>query len=50
MTLRDQGIYLEGNKFGLVMYILFYGAIMIPSCVYGYVVEWFKMEKKWGTK
>jgi biofilm PGA synthesis N-glycosyltransferase PgaC len=48
--LEEQGLKTPRNLSGLLGYILFYGAIMQPACVVGYVKELFKTPKNWGTK
>jgi biofilm PGA synthesis N-glycosyltransferase PgaC len=45
-----QNLTVRRNPFGLLMYTLFYGVVLQPGCVMGYVAELFKMRKRWGTK
>ncbi len=45
-----QGLKVRKNLIGFLVYALFYGAIMQPACVVGYLKEIFKMKKNWGTK
>lgn len=48
--LKAQGLKTPRNLSGFLGYLLFYGAIMQPACVVGYVKELFKTPKNWGTK
>ncbi|WP_205746379.1 glycosyltransferase [Dyella amyloliquefaciens] len=45
-----QDLKVRRNPFGLLMYTLFYGVVLQPGCVMGYVAEVFRMRKRWGTK
>lgn len=45
-----QGLKVRRNRFGFFVYALFYGAVLQPACVVGYIKEVFNMPKKWGTK
>jgi len=45
-----QNLVVRRNPFGLLMYTLFYGVVLQPGCVMGYVAELFKTRKRWGTK
>lgn len=47
---RAQNLKVRHNPFGLMMYTLFYGVVLQPGCVMGYVAELLKMRKRWGTK
>jgi len=46
-----QGLKVRKNLFGFVFYTLFYGMILQPACVLGYLKELIMYKKKsWGTK
>lgn len=47
---RAQDLKVRHNPFGLLMYTLFYGVVLQPGCVMGYVAEVLKLRKQWGTK
>lgn len=38
------------NKSGFIFYILAYGMILQPACVWGYLTELMMRQKYWGTK
>lgn len=38
------------NYFGFIFYILAYGIVLQPACVWGYISEIFNLRKHWGTK
>ena len=38
------------NTLGLMIYGLFYGLILQPACLWGYVSELLQLPKNWGTK
>ena len=38
------------NIFGLIFYVMAYGIVLQPACVWGYISEIFKLKKHWGTK
>jgi biofilm PGA synthesis N-glycosyltransferase PgaC len=47
----EQGLKVRRNVLGFVFYALFYGIILQPACVLGYIHEVIKGSKKnWGTK
>ncbi|WP_246327087.1 glycosyltransferase [Burkholderia guangdongensis] len=46
----EQGLKVRRNKFGFVIYSLFYGLVLQPACVVGYVQEFVTRSKRWGTK
>lgn len=45
-----QGLKIRKNIFGFLFYLLPYGLILQPACVYGYFSEFFGIKKTWGTK
>jgi biofilm PGA synthesis N-glycosyltransferase PgaC len=47
---RSQGLKVRRNLLGFVIYALLYGAILQPACLAGYFMEFFKVQKRWGTK
>jgi biofilm PGA synthesis N-glycosyltransferase PgaC len=49
-TFIKENISIRSNLFGFIFYILAYGLILQPACVYGYVSELFGLKKVWGTK
>ena len=46
----SQGLEVRRNWIGLVIYVLFYGLILQPACVVGYIQEFITRSKRWGTK
>lgn len=38
------------NFFGFFFYMIAYGIVLQPACVWGYLSELFKFKKVWGTK
>ena len=38
------------NLFGFIFYVIAYGIVLQPACVWGYISEIFKLKKHWGTK
>lgn len=46
----QEGLKVRSNIFGLFFYVLAYGMILQPACVYGYFSEFFNLRKTWGTK
>lgn len=46
----DQGLKVRRNPVGFIVYALFYGLILQPACVIGYVKEMLSLRKNWGTK
>ena len=38
------------NYLGFIFYILAYGIVLQPACVWGYISEIFNLRKHWGTK
>lgn len=47
---EEQGLKVRKNVFGFITYVLFYGMILQPASLLGYVKELFNAKKKWGTK
>lgn len=47
---KAQGLKVRRNPVGFVMYALFYGIVLQPGCVVGYLSELFNLRKRWGTK
>lgn len=48
---KRQGLRVRKNIFGFVFYALFYGMVLQPACVLGYIKEIIMYKKKsWGTK
>lgn len=46
----QEGLKIRANLSGFIFYILAYGIILQPACVYGYLSEIFRLRKNWGTK
>ena len=46
----EQSLHIRTNVSGLFFYMLAYGIILQPSCVWGYVSELLMVQKRWGTK
>lgn len=46
----EQGLKVRRNVFGFVLYSMFYGLILQPACVVGYMQEFVTRGKRWGTK
>jgi biofilm PGA synthesis N-glycosyltransferase PgaC len=47
---RAQGLKVRRNPIGFVVYALFYGVVLQPGCVLGYLSEMLNLRKRWGTK
>jgi len=47
---KAQGLKVRRNPVGFMMYALFYGIVLQPGCVVGYLSELFNLRKRWGTK
>jgi len=47
---RAQGLKVRRNPIGFVVYALFYGVVLQPGCVLGYLSEMLNLRKHWGTK
>ncbi len=46
----EQGLKVRKNPFAFGFYALFYGIILQPACLLGYLSEFTGMRKIWGTK
>ncbi|MCL2021429.1 MAG: glycosyltransferase [Betaproteobacteria bacterium] len=46
----EQGLKVRKNFLGFMCYTLFYSLVLQPACVTGYIQEFFRRAKKWGTK
>jgi biofilm PGA synthesis N-glycosyltransferase PgaC len=46
----EQGLKVRRNVLGLIFYSLFYGLVLQPACVAGYLQEFVTRGKRWGTK
>lgn len=47
---RAQGLKVRRNPIGFLVYALFYGVVLQPGCVLGYLSEMLNLRKHWGTK
>ena len=47
---RSQGLRVRNNFGGFILYALFYGVILQPASVIGYIKEFLNLKKNWGTK
>jgi biofilm PGA synthesis N-glycosyltransferase PgaC len=47
---HEQDLKVRRNPLGFVLYTLFYGVVLQPGCVMGYVAELLRLRKHWGTK
>lgn len=47
---RAQGLKVRRNPIGFLVYALFYGLVLQPGCVLGYLAEMLNLRKHWGTK
>lgn len=47
---RAQGLKVRRNPIGFLVYALFYGIVLQPGCVLGYLAELLNLRKHWGTK
>jgi biofilm PGA synthesis N-glycosyltransferase PgaC len=47
---QKQELKVRRNLVGFVLYTLFYGIVLQPACLIGYVAELLKLRKHWGTK
>jgi len=47
---EEQQLKVRANVLGFIFYVLAYGLILQPACVYGYLSEIFNFRKTWGTK
>ena len=46
----EEELKVRKNWLGFLFYVLAYGIILQPACVYGYFSEFFNLRKSWGTK
>ena len=46
----EEELKIRKNWLGFTFYVLAYGLILQPTCVYGYFSELFNLRKSWGTK
>lgn len=46
----EQGLKVRKNMSGFLFYVVAYGLILQPACVYGYFSEFLSLRKTWGTK
>lgn len=46
----EQSLKVRSNISGFVFYMLAYGLVLQPACVWGYLSELLKLRKHWGTK
>ncbi len=46
----EQGLTVRRNVAGFIFYALFYGIVLQPACVVGYLQELTRRKKRWGTK
>ncbi len=47
---EHEHLKIRQNRMGFLSYILVYGLILQPACVWGYISEIFNFKKNWGTK
>ena len=47
---KAQGLKVRRNPIGFIVYSLFYGIVLQPGCVWGYLAEVLHLRKRWGTK
>lgn len=47
---KAQGLKVRRNPIGFIFYSLFYGIVLQPGCVLGYLSEILNLRKHWGTK
>ncbi len=46
----EQGLKVRNNPVAFVFYVLLYGIILQPACLFGYLSEIVGTRKNWGTK
>ncbi len=46
----QEHLRIRKNYFGFIFYVLAYGIVLQPACVWGYLSEIFNLRKHWGTK
>ena len=49
-TFKQLHLTVRRNGFGLLIYLLFYGFLLQPASVLGYLDEFLRTRKTWGTK
>jgi biofilm PGA synthesis N-glycosyltransferase PgaC len=47
---KAQGLRVRRNLLGFIVYSLFYGIVLQPGCVLGYLSEMLNLRTRWGTK
>lgn len=47
---QSQGLRVRRNIWGLLTYVLIYAVMMQPICLLGYISEFTRQRKRWGTK
>ena len=47
---EGEHLVVRQNRGGMILYILVYGIILQPACVWGYLSELLNLKKSWGTK
>jgi biofilm PGA synthesis N-glycosyltransferase PgaC len=45
-----QRLKVRRNRLGFLVYVLFYGIVLQPACLLGYLKELLNLRKHWGTK
>jgi biofilm PGA synthesis N-glycosyltransferase PgaC len=46
----NSNLGIRKNLFGFFFYMIAYGILLQPACVWGYFSELFRLKKVWGTK
>ncbi len=46
----QSNLHIRKNVFGFLFYMVAYGIVLQPACVWGYFSEVFRFKKQWGTK
>lgn len=49
-TFVQENLHIRKNYLGFIFYVLAYGIVLQPACVWGYISEIFNLRKHWGTK
>lgn len=49
-TFEELGLLVRKNYIGYVLFVLFNQLIMVPACLRGYLDEFLRLKKSWGTK
>jgi len=47
---HSNGLYVKKNSLGFIIYVLLYQFLMNPSVIHGYLLEFSRYKKTWGTK